>query len=158
MSVVGIAMTVPTIVFLLLGGVASDRFDRRRVMVAADLLRACAGAALAVLALTGAIEVWQIALIAAVYGTGAAFFAPAFDAVVPDIVPAERLAQANALDQLVRPLVLRMAGPATRRRAGGVAGRRAPYSLSTARRSSSRPAHCSWCGWPPPHRSRPRIR
>jgi MFS family permease len=47
-----------------------------------------------------------------VYGTGAAFFAPAFDAFVPDIVPPERLARANALDQLMRPLVLRMAGPA----------------------------------------------
>ena len=34
MSVVGIAMTVPTILFLLLGGVASDRFDRRRIMLA----------------------------------------------------------------------------------------------------------------------------
>ncbi len=112
MALVGIAMTVPTILFLLLGGVASDRFDRRKVMVAADLLRAGAGLALAALVLTGAIEVWQIALIAAVYGTGAAFFAPAFDAVVPDIVPSDRLAQANALDQLVRPLVLRMAGPA----------------------------------------------
>jgi MFS family permease len=112
MSVVGIAMTVPTIVFLLIGGVASDRFDRRLVMVAADLLRAVAGAALAVLALTHAIEVWQIAVIAAVYGTGAAFFAPAFDALVPDIVPSERLAQANALDQLMRPIVFRMAGPA----------------------------------------------
>jgi hypothetical protein len=112
MSVVGIAMTVPTILFLLLGGVASDRFDRRRVMVAADLLRAAAGIALAGLALSGAIEVWQIALIAAVYGTGAAFFAPAFDALVPDLVPPDELAQANALDQLVRPVVLRMAGPA----------------------------------------------
>ena len=112
LSVVGIAMTVPTIVFLLIGGVASDRFDRRKVMVAADLLRALAGAALAVLALTDAIEVWQIAVIAAVYGTGAAFFAPAFDALVPDIVPPERLAQANALDQLMRPIVFRMAGPA----------------------------------------------
>lgn len=112
MSVVGIAMTVPTIVFLLIGGVASDRFDRRMVMVAADLLRAVAGVALAVLALTDAIEVWQIAVIAAMYGTGAAFFAPAFDALVPDIVPEERLAQANALDQLMRPIVFRMAGPA----------------------------------------------
>lgn len=112
MSVVGIAMTIPTIVFLLIGGVASDRFDRRLVMVAADLLRAVAGVALAVLALTDAIEVWQIAVIAAVYGTGAAFFAPAFDALVPDIVPRERLAQANALDQLMRPIVFRMAGPA----------------------------------------------
>jgi MFS family permease len=112
MSVVGIAMTVPTILFLLLGGVASDRFERRRIMIGADLLRAAAGMALAGLTLTGALEVWHVAVFAAMYGTGAAFFAPAFDAVVPDIVPSERLAQANALDQLVRPLVFRMAGPA----------------------------------------------
>jgi DHA3 family tetracycline resistance protein-like MFS transporter len=112
MSVVGIAMTVPTILFLLVGGVASDRFDRRRIMVGADLLRALSGMVLAGLALTGALDVWHIAVLAALYGTGAAFFAPAFDAVVPDIVPPERLAQANALDQLVRPLVFRMAGPA----------------------------------------------
>ena len=112
MSVVGIAMTVPTILFLLLGGVASDRFERKRIMVGADLLRAVAGMMLAALAMSGAIEVWHVAVLAAMYGTGAAFFAPAFDAVVPDIVPPERLAQANALDQLVRPLVFRMAGPA----------------------------------------------
>ena len=112
MSVVGIAMTVPTILFLLLGGVASDRFERRRIMVGADLLRAAAGMVLAALALSGALEVWHVAILAAMYGTGAAFFAPAFDAVVPDIVPPDRLAQANALDQLVRPLVFRMAGPA----------------------------------------------
>jgi MFS family permease len=112
MSIVGIAMTVPTITFLLVGGVASDRFDRRTLMVAADLLRALAGAILAGLALGGVLEVWHVAILAALYGTGAAFFAPAFDALVPDIVPAERLAQANALDQLMRPLVFRMAGPA----------------------------------------------
>jgi MFS family permease len=112
MSVVGIAMTVPTILFLLLGGVASDRFDRRLIMVAADLLRAISGGVLATLALAGVLEVWHIAILAALYGTGAAFFAPAFDALVPDIVPPERLAQANALDQLMRPLVFRMAGPA----------------------------------------------
>jgi hypothetical protein len=35
-ALVGIAMTVPTIAFLLLGGVVSDRADRRRVMLAAD--------------------------------------------------------------------------------------------------------------------------
>jgi len=92
--------------------VASDRFERRRIMIGADVLRAAAGLALAGLALTGALEVWHACVFAAMYGTGAAFFAPAFDAVVPDIVPSERLAQANALDQLVRPLVFRMAGPA----------------------------------------------
>ena len=76
MSIVGIAMTVPTIMFLLVGGVASDRFSRRTLMVAADLLRALAGAALAGLALSGLLEVWHVAVLAALYGTGAAFFAP----------------------------------------------------------------------------------
>ncbi len=42
MSLVGIAMTVPTITFLLIGGVASDRFERRWLLVGADLLRAVA--------------------------------------------------------------------------------------------------------------------
>ena len=47
MSIVGIAMTVPTIVFLLVGGVASDRLDRRRIMLAADVARAAAVGVLA---------------------------------------------------------------------------------------------------------------
>ena len=41
MGLVGVAMTVPTIAFLLVGGVASDRFDRRRVMLAADASISC---------------------------------------------------------------------------------------------------------------------
>ena len=65
LAVVGIAMTVPTIVFLLVGGVVSDRFDRRRVMLAADVARGLAVAAIAVLSLTGALELWHmVALVA----------------------------------------------------------------------------------------------
>jgi len=51
-------------------------------------------------------------VLCAVYGVGTAFFNPAFDAVVPDILPADQLAAANSLDQFVRPLALRLAGPA----------------------------------------------
>ena len=40
LAIVGIGMTVPTIAFLLVGGVISDRHDRRRVMICADGLRA----------------------------------------------------------------------------------------------------------------------
>src|ERR1700751_726120 len=40
LAAVGIAITVPTIACLLLGGAASDRFDRRRVMLIADTVRA----------------------------------------------------------------------------------------------------------------------
>src|SRR6059058_5765736 len=46
LSIVGIGMTVPTILFLLIGGVVSDRRDRRRVMAWADGLRAVAVAVL----------------------------------------------------------------------------------------------------------------
>jgi MFS family permease len=112
LALVGITMTVPTIGFLLLGGVVSDRFDRRRVMVAADVLRGLAVGLMALLSLTGALELWHIAALAAVYGAGTAFFSPSFDALVPEVLPAGELAQANALDQFVRPIALRLAGPA----------------------------------------------
>jgi hypothetical protein len=112
LSFVGIAMTIPTIVLLLLGGVVSDRFDRRRVMLTADLLRAAAVGTVATLALTGALELWHMVCLVAVYGAGTAFFGPAFDAIVPDVLPAEELPRANALDQLIRPIALRLIGPA----------------------------------------------
>jgi DHA3 family tetracycline resistance protein-like MFS transporter len=112
LAVVGIAMTVPTIAFLLVGGVVSDRFDRRRVMLAADLARGLAIAAIAVLSLTGALELWHMVALVAVFGAATAFFGPAFDAIVPDVLPAALLPQANSLDQFVRPIALRLAGPA----------------------------------------------
>jgi DHA3 family tetracycline resistance protein-like MFS transporter len=112
LAAVGITMTVPTIAFLLLGGVVSDRFDRRRVMVAADVLRGVAVGLMALLSLSGALELWHIAALAACYGAGTAFFSPSFDALVPEVLPPGELAQANALDQFVRPLALRLTGPA----------------------------------------------
>jgi DHA3 family tetracycline resistance protein-like MFS transporter len=51
-------------------------------------------------------------VVVALYGVGTAFFTPAFEAIVPDIVPATDLAAANSLDQFVRPIALRLAGPA----------------------------------------------
>jgi MFS family permease len=112
LATVGIAMTVPTIGCLLLGGAASDRFDRRRVMLAADAVRAAAVGLLAVLSATGSLRLWHVLGLAAAYGAGTAFFDPSFDAIVPELLSDDRLAQANSLDQLVRPIALRMAGPA----------------------------------------------
>jgi MFS family permease len=109
---VGIAMTVPHVALLLAGGVVSDRLDRRRVMVGADLIRCLAVAVLGTLSVSGNLELWHVMAIAAVYGGGTAFFGPAFDAVVPEIVPEELLQQANSLDQFVRPAALGLAGPA----------------------------------------------
>jgi len=112
LAAVGIAMTIPTITCLLIGGAVSDRFDRRAVMLIADAVRAVALATLAALAITGALKIPELLVIAVVYGAATAFFNPASDALVPQLLPADVLAQANSLDQLIRPMMLRLAGPA----------------------------------------------
>src|SRR5487761_538744 len=59
LSLVTLTWTVPMILLLLFGGVVSDRFDRRRVMALADLVRAVVIGALGVLALAGLARLWQ---------------------------------------------------------------------------------------------------
>jgi MFS family permease len=105
------AYTAPMVLFLLAGGVLTDRIERRKMMIAADVIRAVAIAAAAALALSGELELWQLAACAAATGVGDALFAPAFGSIVPELVPRELLAQANALDQFVRP-VAGVLGPA----------------------------------------------
>jgi len=109
---VGIAMTIPTIVCLLIGGAVSDRYDRRIVMLCADAVRAIGLVVLAILSVTGHLRIWELMAVAVAYGAATAFFDPASDALVPELVPSDLLAQANSLDQLIRPLALRLAGPA----------------------------------------------
>ena len=112
MAVVGLAMTIPHVALLLLGGVVSDRFDRRRVMIASDAIRGGAIAVLGVLAVTDQLVLWHVWGLVAVYGAGTAFFGPAFDALVPDIVHDDLLTQANAIEQFARPAAHGLAGPA----------------------------------------------
>jgi MFS family permease len=113
MSAVGVALSLPQVVTLLFGGVVSDRFDPRRVMLVSDIVRGCVLAALAVLSITGTLtSLWMVIALTAVYGAAAGFFGPAFDALVPRIVPEDDLVAANALDQFVRPAGLQIFGPA----------------------------------------------
>jgi hypothetical protein len=81
------------------------------LMLWADVVRALAVACLAVLVFTGALRLWELVALVAVYGTGTAFFTPSFEAIVPDLLPARDLAAANSLDQFVRPIALRLLGP-----------------------------------------------
>jgi MFS family permease len=112
LSLVGVAWTLPLVLFLLLGGVFTDRYDRRWLMIGADLVRAAAIGALGVLSVSGVIELWHVIALIGFVGLGDAFFNPASTAIVPDLLPDEQLAQANALQGLVRPLTIRLIGPA----------------------------------------------
>jgi MFS family permease len=112
LAVVSLAITIPHVCLLLFGGVASDRFPRARVMLASDLVRGAAIALVAWLSITDHLSLSSLIWLTALYGAGSAFFGPAFDAIVPELVPKRLLPQANSLDQLIKPLALRLAGPA----------------------------------------------
>lgn len=116
LAVIGIAWTLPSAVASIAGGVLSDRMDRRHVMVIGDLLRGGAIGAMALLVIAESVELWHVFVLMLLFGIGEGIFMPAFGAIVADVVPRHLLVQANALDQLVRPLVWRLAGPA----AGGL--------------------------------------
>jgi hypothetical protein len=112
LSLVGLAWTLPLVLFVLLGGVFSDRYDRRWLMVGADLVRAAAIGLLGLFSVSGVLELWHVVALIAFVGLGDAFFNPASTAIVPDLLPDEQLPQANALQSLLRPLAVRLIGPA----------------------------------------------
>jgi MFS family permease len=111
-AIVGGAETVPLVALLLFSGVAIDRFERRWVLFWASLVRGACVGVLGLLAVSGALELWHVFAIAVVYGAGRAFEGPASGAIVPDLVPRDMLVQANSLVGVVRPLALRLLGPA----------------------------------------------
>jgi MFS family permease len=91
------ARTLPLVACLLIGGVLADRTSPRAVMIGADLVRLAAQGAMAALLIAGAAEVWSLALLAALGGAAAGFFNPASSGVMPLVVDADRLQQANGL-------------------------------------------------------------
>lgn len=90
------ARQIPTVIFILFGGVWADRLPRHHVMVASNLLSGASQAAAAALLLAGHAQIWQLAALAAINGSSSAFFFPASTGVIPQTVPATLLQQANA--------------------------------------------------------------
>ncbi|HEY7450954.1 MAG TPA: MFS transporter [Candidatus Limnocylindria bacterium] len=96
------AYALPNVVFLLAGGVWADRLPRNLVMIGSDAVRAAVQAALAILMVSGTAQVWHIMVAAALHGTAAAFFVPAFIGLMPQVVSPIRLQQGNALMAISR--------------------------------------------------------
>lgn len=96
------AASIPMAVLMVFGGAASDRFSPRTTMVVAGLLRGVVVAALAILTLTNAIQLWQLFAAAIVVGATSAFFVPASSSMLPRIVAPEQLHAGNALLNLSR--------------------------------------------------------
>lgn len=98
------AYSVPLVLFLLVGGVVADRLPRQFVIVAADTVRCVLHGTLAVLIATGAVRIWQMAVIGALFGTAQAFFQPAYTGLIPQTVEESDIQSAQALGGFSREL------------------------------------------------------
>src|SRR3954452_8607572 len=105
------SLTIGRTAFVLVGGVWADRLPRRLVMLTCDAVRALVQAFVAVALLTGAAEIWMLAVTSFVFGAASAFFLPAATGLVPQTISAGRLQQANALLALSGSAV-QVVGPA----------------------------------------------
>ncbi len=105
------AQTLTLVTFLLIGGVWADRLPRARLMVGTDVIRGSLHALLAALIFTGAVRVWEVVAIEALFGAAEAFFQPAYTGLVPRTVPAAEIQEAQAVSHLTANLN-EMIGPA----------------------------------------------
>jgi len=100
MATVLIFSNIPMLIFILIGGVAADRFPRVQVMLASDVLRLAVVGVVAALTYTNTLQVWHIFVASAIFGTVGAFFLPAYTAIIPEITPLEIRNSANALTSI----------------------------------------------------------
>ncbi|MDX6417726.1 MAG: hypothetical protein QOG28_2346 [Trebonia sp.] len=113
-TALGIVVALQTLPVLLLtpyGGVIADRVDKRRLMVVLQSLMGLQALALGILTLSGAVRLWQIALLAVILGMNNAFEYPARQAFMVEMVGADDLRNAVTLYSVLLNMA-RAAGPA----------------------------------------------
>ncbi|WP_417234184.1 MFS transporter [Arthrobacter sp.] len=112
LSFVATATSIGLLGFVLVGGIAADRISCRRIIITVEATSLAVMAAVATLALTGVIELWHLVVAGFLVGAGAAFFFPAYSALLPRILPPGDLLAANGMEGTLRPVLQQAAGPA----------------------------------------------
>lgn len=112
LSLATTAMAVGLLACILIGGVAADRLPRRRILLAVEVIDTLTVGAVALLSLTGQLQLWHLVLVAGLIGASASFFFPAYSALLPSILPPQDLLAANGFEGATRPALQQAAGPA----------------------------------------------
>jgi MFS family permease len=98
-GLVAMASYLPAVIFSLAAGIAADRWNRRTVMLVADLVRFLVVITVPVIAWFGWLSPTALGVNAFLIAIAATFFNPARDSIVPELVPASGLLRANSLIQ-----------------------------------------------------------
>ena len=101
---------IPILLLSLLGGVASDRFDRRKLLIASQVGQMSTALTLALLFATSTVQVWHILLLSFFTGCVQAFGGPAYQAILPMMVPKQEVQNAIAMNS-IQFNIARVIGP-----------------------------------------------
>ncbi|WP_373089066.1 MFS transporter [Sneathiella sp.] len=99
-SLVQAATTLPVFLFAITAGAVSDLVDRRKLLIGINILMAATAGSLAFLTAIDVVTPLLLILLTFLMGTGTAFVAPTWQAIVPSLVPRSALQPAIALNSL----------------------------------------------------------
>jgi MFS family permease len=89
---------LPILLFMLIGGVIADRYDRLRLLTWSQYVQAFSAFGLAALVFTGTVSIWYVFALSFVSGCAQAFGGPAYQSMIPSLVPRRELPNAIALN------------------------------------------------------------
>ncbi|GAA2028589.1 tetracycline efflux MFS transporter Tet(V) [Agromyces tropicus] len=112
LSTVAVGASLGLVLAVLVGGVVADRVPQRRILLVVEATRSVVFGVAGLLAWTGVIEVWHLAVLSFVLGAADGFFYPAYSAWLPALLPEDRLLAANGVEGVLRPVAQNAAGPA----------------------------------------------
>ena len=104
LSIASLVGFLPYAIFGPVIGVLVDRYDRKKIMIGADLIIAAAGAILAIIALYMELPVWMVMVVLFIRSVGTAFHSPALSAVTPLLVPEEQLTKCAGYSQSLQSI------------------------------------------------------
>ena len=102
---------IPMVALMLVGGVFSDRFSARRILIGTTSVRAVCVAVIGALVVLHIVALWHIYVLAFIFGVADAFAAPASQTLLPSIVETEQLPAANSVTRGTQQ-VTTIVGPA----------------------------------------------
>lgn len=101
LGLIGMASTLPTLFLALPGGVLVERFDKRRTVILMQAIMLIQALALAILTLTGIIQIWHIIVLSFLLGTASAVEITARQAMLVELVGKDALPNAIALQATI---------------------------------------------------------
>ena len=101
LGMVNFAAGLPTLALTMIGGSVADRYDKRKILIAAQVVQIVLALILGWLVIRGQIHIWHVMVMAALLGICIAFEMPAISAFVPELVARDQIAGAVAMDRAV---------------------------------------------------------